>query len=56
MKEEIKKEIKKLLALNEVSNPDSEHIEEIADCFPQMYSTEQEYINFQQEIAKMVQI
>ena len=54
MKEETRKEVKKLIELNEITKKDSPTIEEIADRFPDEYFNDQGYVAFQQEIAEMI--
>lgn len=55
MKEKTKKEVKGLIQLNNITNPNDERIETcIADRFPEEYKNEQEYISFQVEISEMI--
>jgi hypothetical protein len=57
MKKETKNEIQKLIALRNESKEmttDDPRIEDIADRFPNEYTTESEYISFQEEIAEMI--
>ena len=55
MKEETRKTVENLIKLNNITNPEDNRIETcIADSFPKEYATEQEYISFQVEIAKII--
>ena len=55
MKEETKKEVEDLIKLNNITDSNDEKISTcIADSFPEEYATEQEYIDFQIEIAEIV--
>ena len=55
MKEETRREVVNLIALNNIQNPDDERIETcIADRFPEEYTNEAEYIQFQEQIANIV--
>jgi hypothetical protein len=55
MKEETKKEIRRLIVLNVITKSDDEKIETcIADRFPEEYENESEYISFQEEIGELV--
>lgn len=55
MKEETRREVLNLIELNNIQNPDDERIETcIADRFPEEYTTETEYIQFQEEIGNMI--
>ena len=52
---EYKKEIERLIELNEITDPFDERIEAcIADRFPAAYDTEQEYIEFQEYIGSLI--
>lgn len=57
MTNKTKTKVKELLELNSHGRKmfhADERIEEIADRFPEEYSNEQEYIEFQEEIDKMI--
>ena len=56
MNKKIKAQVLELIELNGVTKPDDSRIETcIADRFPEAYNNEQEYIEFQQEIAGVVE-
>jgi len=55
MESKTRKEITKYIIDFEVIDPASEDIETLAIRYPDEYTTEEEYIDFQLEIAKMVE-
>lgn len=55
MKQKTKAEISRLITNMAIYKTDDSRIEEIADRFPEEYSTEQEYVEFQLKIAKMIE-
>lgn len=55
MEKNIKEEITRLIKSNEIKDPNDERIETcIADLFPNEYCNDQEFVDFQIEIAKLI--
>ena len=54
MKKSTQNEIKRLIELDEITDPSDSRIEAIADRFPKEYTDDQTYVEFQEEIAEMV--
>lgn len=57
MKKEIEEKVIELIEMNEITKSDDGRIEtHIADRFPGEYSNDQEYVAFQMEIGKLVDL
>lgn len=54
MNEATRTEIKAIIERDEITNTDDPRIEEIADRFPEEYTDDQTYGEFQMEIAEMI--
>lgn len=54
MEKQTANKVKKLIKLYEITSPDDERIEGIADLFTDEYIDEQSFVAFQKEISEIV--
>lgn len=54
MEKSIKAEIQNILTRDNITDSKDSRIEEIADKYPDQYRNDQEYVEFQMEIANLI--